>query len=70
MLPFWTKWIVPPVVLAPAFLVTFVDKALRYTVATGSGYTVVKVGEWPEACIAFALAAFAFTVWRGRRRSE
>lgn len=61
------RWYVPPLFLSPCFALTFLYKLLRFTVVRGSGYTVVKFGEWPELCLAAALAAFAVAVWRQRQ---
>jgi hypothetical protein len=55
---------VPPLFLSSFFLVVFGYKALRYLLFPESGYTVTKIGEWPEFCLAFAFAAFSFFVWR------
>lgn len=67
--PGWTKGrdvrlFVPALFLSSYFLVVFGYKVLRYVFFPESGYTVTKVGEWPEYCIAFAFAAFSFLVAR------
>jgi hypothetical protein len=57
--------LVPPLFLTSAFFVIFAYKLLRYTLFPESGFTVTQIGEWPEFCLAFAFAAYAFLV-RGR----
>jgi hypothetical protein len=56
--------LVPPLFLTSAFFVIFAYKLLRYTLFPESGFTVTQVGEWPEFCLAFAFATYAFLVRR------
>ena len=58
---------VPPFFLAPAFFVLFAYRLIRFTVLPEPVHTVVVLGEWPEFCLAFALAAFALLGWRRAR---
>lgn len=60
---------VPPLFLTAAFFVLFAYKLTRFTVASEPRYTVVVFGEWPEFCLAAALALFAALNWR-RLRGE
>jgi hypothetical protein len=65
---FWDRadhLFVPPVFLAPSFLVLFLYKLFRATIWTKSGFTITKYGEWAELCLAFALGLF---VWLNYRR--
>jgi hypothetical protein len=49
---------VPPLFLAPCFLMLFAYKAFRFVVWRESGFTITKYGEWFELCLGFALALF------------
>lgn len=55
---------VPPVFLAPAFLVVFAYRAIRFTLVRDPGFTVTKYGEWAEFCLAFGSAIFLWTNFR------
>jgi hypothetical protein len=57
---------VPPVFLAPAFLVVFAYRAIRVTILRDPSFTVTKYGEWAEFCLAFASAVFLWTNFRYR----
>jgi len=56
--------LIPPLFLTSCFFVVFGYKALRYAFFPESGYTVTKLGEWPELCLAFGFAAYAFLTLR------
>jgi hypothetical protein len=77
--PFLNRWLrlerifadadrlfVPPVYLAPAFLVVFGYRMIRLTLVRDPGFTVTKYGEWAEFCLAFASAIFLWTNFRHR----
>lgn len=49
---------VPPVFLAPTFLVMVVYRATRASVLTTPGFTVTAYSEWAEFCLAFGLFAY------------
>lgn len=59
--------LIPPLFLTSCFFVVFGYKALRYAFFPESGYTVTKLGEWPELCLAFAFAVYAFLTLRRLR---
>ncbi len=59
--------LIPPLFLTSCFFVVFGYKTLRYVFFPESGYTVTKLGEWPEFCLAFAFAAFSFLTLRRLR---
>lgn len=63
-------FLLPPVFLAPAFLVMAVYRALRFTVITEDRFAYVKVGELPELCLAIAFAGFALTMTMRARRDD
>lgn len=50
--------LIPPLFLTSCFFVIFGYKALRYAFFPESGFTVTKLGEWPELCLAFAAYSF------------
>jgi len=50
--------LIPPLFLTSCFFVIFGYKALRYVFFPESGFTVTKLGEWPELCLAFAAYSF------------
>jgi hypothetical protein len=60
--------LIPPAYLVTAFATMAVYKALRFTVVRGSGFTVVKLGEWAELCMAVGLAVFAAEMLRATGR--
>jgi len=59
--------LIPPLFLTSCFFVIFGYKALRYAFFPESGFTVTKLGEWPELCLAFAFAAYSFLTLRRLR---
>jgi len=59
--------LIPPLFLTSCFLVVFGYKAVRYVFFPESGFTVTKLGEWPELCLAFAFAAYSFLTLRRLR---
>lgn len=59
--------LIPPLFLTSCFFVVFGYKTLRYIFFPESGYTVTKLGEWPELCLAFAFAAYSFLTLRRLR---
>lgn len=59
--------LVPPLFLAPAFFLLFAFRLGRLTGALPERNGVVESGEWPELCLALALAVFAFLQVRARR---
>jgi hypothetical protein len=59
--------LIPPLFLTSSFFVVFGYKALRFAFFPESGYTVTKLGEWPELCLAFAFAAYSFLTLRRLR---
>lgn len=61
---------VPPRFLTTAFFVMFAYKAIRFTVLDESRYTIVKIGEWAELCVAAGLAAMAWFIWRCDGRDQ
>lgn len=54
--------LVPPLFLTTAFFVMFGYKFLRFAFIRESGFTVTRLGEWPEFCLALGLSVFALTV--------
>lgn len=61
-------WLVPPSYMVPAFATMMVYKTVRFTILPESSFTVVKLGEWAELCLAVALAVFAVESWRRSQR--
>ncbi|MFN8187979.1 MAG: hypothetical protein U0R69_13000 [Gaiellales bacterium] len=61
---------VPPLFLLPAFLVLFGYKLIRLTVLTSDRFTLVELSEWPELCLAAALAGFSFLTLRWLRATQ
>lgn len=59
--------LIPPLFLTSCFFVVFGYKTLRYVFFPESGFTVTKLGEWPELCLAFAFAAYSFLTLRRLR---
>jgi hypothetical protein len=59
--------LIPPLFLTSCFLIVFGYKTLRYLFFRESGFTVTKLGEWPELCLAFAFAAYSFLTLRRLR---
>ena len=60
----------PALFLSSAFLVMFAYKALRFAVLPEPRYTIVKFGEYPEFCFAYALAVFTVLTHRALRRES
>jgi hypothetical protein len=56
-------FLMPPLFLTGAFFVMFGYKLLRFAFISESGFTVTRIGEWPELCLAFAFSAFAWLQW-------
>jgi hypothetical protein len=56
--------LVPPLFLTAAFFVMFGYKFLRFAFFRESGFTVTRLGEWPEFCLALGLSVFALIVMR------
>lgn len=65
----WVQLFVPPLFTTSGYLVMFLYKLIRFTVLTSSNYTVVKIGEWAELCLAASFAVFAYLIWN-RVRAE
>lgn len=57
--PRWFDLVVPPMVLASAFLVVFAYKLLRLVALQSPRFTIVKYGEYVELLTAVSLASFA-----------
>lgn len=55
--------LLPPLFLTGAFFVMFTYKFLRLALFPNSGFTVTRIGEWPELCLAFGFFAFARLQW-------
>jgi len=55
--------LLPPLFLTAAFFVMFSYKLLRFSFFPESGFTVTRIGEWPELCLAFGFSAFAWLQW-------
>lgn len=53
----------PPLCLTSWFLVLFVYRALRFSVFSASTYTIFKIGEWAEFCLAFAVGTWMVLLW-------
>jgi hypothetical protein len=62
--PFLADLLLPPLFLAPAFLVMFVYRAGRFTVLTEMRFVLVKIGEMPELALSVGLAGFAYSALR------
>jgi hypothetical protein len=60
-------FLMPPLFLTAAFFVMFGYKLLRFAFFPGSSFTVTRIGEWPELCLAFGFSAFAWLQWRRLR---
>jgi hypothetical protein len=59
---------VPPLFLSTAFAIIFGYRLLRFTVLPPPvGYTIFRYAEWPESCLAAALAGFTFLLYRRLR---
>jgi hypothetical protein len=58
------RLLVPPVFLSTAFLTLFVWRAFRFGIYSGGKFTIVEFTEWPELCLALALAVYSFLVWK------
>jgi hypothetical protein len=56
-------FLMPPLFLTAAFFVMFGYKLIRLVFFSESGFTVTRIGEWPELCLAFGFAAFAWLQW-------
>jgi hypothetical protein len=59
----------PPLFLVSFFLLLFAFRLFRFTIYRRSIWTLFEFAEWPEACLAVALAIFTIIVWR-RLRSD
>jgi hypothetical protein len=59
-------FLMPPLFLTAAFFVMFGYKLLRFAFFPESSFTVTRIGEWPELCLAFGFSAFAWLQWRRR----
>ena len=57
--------IIPPLCVAPAFLMPFAYRLFRLVVWSDTNFVVVKSGEAPELCLYFGMLVFA---WLGLRR--
>lgn len=55
--------LLPPLFLTGAFFVMFAYKFLRLALFPDPGFTVTRIGEWPELCLAFGFFAFAGLQW-------
>jgi hypothetical protein len=62
--PRWFDLVVPPMLLASAFLVVFAYKALRLVALQSPRFTIVKYGEYVELLTAVSLASFALLTAR------
>jgi hypothetical protein len=60
---------VPPLAVSSAFAVAAAYKLTRLLVLPEPGFTVTKVGEWPETCLALGFAGLAFGARRRLRRA-
>ena len=60
-------FLMPPLFLTTAFFVMFGYKLLRFAFFPEAGFTVTRIGEWPELCLAFGFSAFAWLQWRRLR---
>jgi len=60
-------FLMPPLFLTAAFFVMFGYKLLRFAFFPESSFTVTRIGEWPELCLAFGFSAFAGLQWRRLR---
>jgi hypothetical protein len=60
-------FLMPPLFLTAAFFVMFGYKLLRFAFFPESSFTVTRIGEWPELCLAFGFSAFAWLQWRRLR---
>jgi len=58
---------VPPVFLAPSFLVVFAYQFIRHTLWLTPSFTVTRYGEWSEFCWSFGLMAFVLLNYRRLR---
>jgi ABC-type Fe3+-siderophore transport system permease subunit len=63
------RLLVPPVFLSSAFLTLFLWRAFRFGIYSAGKFTIVEFTEWPELCLALALAVYSFLVWRRIRAS-
>jgi len=60
----FTRYVVPPLFLTPAFLMLFAYKAIRLTLFPHPQSATVSFGEWPEFCLAYGLFALALLTHR------
>jgi hypothetical protein len=59
--------LLPPLFLSSAFLIIFLYRLVRLTLfPPPTAYTIWQYAEWPECCLALALAAFTLLTLRNR----
>lgn len=62
--------VLPAAFIAPAFLIMAGYRLVRLTLLTEDRFVLVKFGEMPELCLAFALAVTASMISRVARRQS
>ncbi len=60
----------PPLFLVSFFLLLFAFRLFRFTVYRRSIWTLFEFAEWPESCLAVAVAVFSIILWRRLRSDE
>lgn len=59
--------LLPPLFLSSAFFIIFLYRFVRFTLfPPPTAYTIWQYSEWPECCLALALAAFMLLILRSR----
>jgi len=59
--------LLPPLFLSSAFLIIFLYRLARFALFPApTAYTIWQYAEWPECCLALALAAFTLLLLRSR----
>lgn len=59
--------LLPPLFLSSAFLIIFLYRLVRFTLFPApTAYAIWQYAEWPECCLALALAAFTLLLLRSR----